>query len=35
MNDWDRLKQATTFGVVIAAAGIVTLITVLYLIFGG
>ncbi len=35
MSDWDRLKQGTSLAVVGTAAGIVTLITVLYLIFGG
>jgi hypothetical protein len=35
MTDWERLKQATTVAVLIAGAGIVTVITILYLIFGG
>lgn len=34
MSDWDRLKAGTTLAVVCAAAGIVTVITALYLIFG-
>lgn len=34
MTDWERLKHATSWAVVIAAGGIVTLITLLYLIFG-
>jgi hypothetical protein len=35
MSDWDRLKDGTSLAVVVAAAGIVTVITALYLIFGG
>jgi hypothetical protein len=35
VSDWDRLKAGTSLAVVVAAAGIVTVITVLYLIFGG
>ena len=35
MTDWERLKQGTSLAVVFVGAGIVTVITVLYLIFGG
>jgi len=34
MSDWERLKQATTLAVVVAGAGIVTVITILYLMLG-
>lgn len=35
MSDWEHLKNGTTVAVLFVAAGIVTVITVLYLMFGG
>lgn len=35
MTDWERLKNGTSWAVLFVAGGIVTVITVLYLMFGG